>query len=365
MVDIEKTGGASGPTGGAEHGSTPAYFAKFCALHSSYLVEASCDECNDLLCEACLGSGHDPSHSTRSVEEAAGLVREKLQKKFSSCASAEVSIGAYKSLYGARSDVTDDELIRAALEKVSRAIDTLHTDVEARSQQIEEHFNSIRKMVDAREQQLLKDVDDLRMAKLLPLEEQQKRLEQCGRQRETAASLLKTCSDPYNLIRMAASLEWAANNAAHAAKEDKEPCIKSKLTFVKAHQDELCDAISRAGLVFDTADIDLHCSRLHCPTHVMVGQNLAIEVLAVNASGQCLPVNDVTLKPLEVVVRSSADPSAKTRLVVSSNKDSKRLCATYKPTQIGTLRVTAKYSGHNMTKSPAKVTVERLTWLHE
>ncbi|MEM7197571.1 MAG: B-box zinc finger protein, partial [Pseudomonadota bacterium] len=181
--------------------------ARFCAVHPSQEVQVFCSNCNDLLCEVCLASGHDSSHTVQNIKEAEDAIRAKLQSLLSGTAVADGS----DNRIGAESTPTGP--VAVALTKVSSAIDSLHSDTLAVSQEVEEHSESICRMVKEREQQLLADLDRLRMAKLLPLEEQRRRLQQCARHQESVVSLLECCNDPYNLARMGSWLEVAVQNA--------------------------------------------------------------------------------------------------------------------------------------------------------
>ena len=317
-----------------------------CIIHPTHKLEQFCATCKEFFCEQCLyrgGSckvgGTDSSHSLLPMKEAADKMRGDVEKLLTDSASPD-----------------QGNVVLKAIENVKVAIDQLNDRTEAVSEEIVAYFVDVVKLIRAREAEMLENLDLLRSAKLIPLEQQKSRLEKSLSSHETVSMLLESCDDNYDLIRMSGWLEEAASAANESARSDVKPCVESKLVFRQLHSEQLTTAIACVGNVFDVADIDPSQSSMQCQPSLHVGEEICITLKAVSENGSSGQINEVCMTSLEVEVMSP-DNEVMSCIANKDDEDGGIVIARYQPTQPGKHQVMARYDGHHFSGSPADVLV--------
>ena len=316
-----------------------------CIIHPTHKLEQFCT-CKEFLCEQCLYRGGsckvgstDSSHSLLPMKEAADKMRGGVEKLLTDSASPD-----------------QRNVVLKAIENLKVAIDQLHDRTEAVSEEIVAYFVDVVKLIRAREAEMLENLDLLRSAKLIPLEQQKSRLEKSLSSHETVSMLLESCDDNYDLIRMSGWLEEAASAANESALSDVKPCVESKLVFRQLHNEQLSAAITCVGNVIYAADIDPSQSSVECQPSLHVGEEICITLKTVSKNGSSGQVNEVCMTSLEVEVMSPDNEV----MPCNANKDDEDggiIVARYQPTQPGKHQVMARYDGHHFSGSPADVMV--------
>ena len=317
-----------------------------CIIHPTHKLEQVCTCCKEFFCEQCLYRGGsckvgstDSSHSLLPMKEAADKMRGGVKKLLTDSASPD-----------------QGNVVLKAIENVKVAIDQLHDRTETVSEEIVAYFVDVVELIRAREAEMLENLDLLRSAKLIRLEQQKSRLEKTLSSHETVSMLLESCDDNYDLIRMSGWLEEAASAANESALSDIKPCVDSKLVFRQVHSAQLSSAIACVGNVFDVADIDPSQSRMQCKPSLHVGEEICITLKAVSENGSSGQGNEVCMTSLEVEVMSPDNEV----MSCNANKDDEDrgiIIARYQPTQPGKHQVMARYDGHHFSGSPADVMV--------
>ena len=317
-----------------------------CIIHPTHKLEKFCTTCKEFFCEQCLYRGGsckesstDSSHSLLPMKEAAEKMRGGVEKLLTDSTSPD-----------------QGNVVLKAIENLKVAIDQLHDRTEAVSEEIVAYFVDVVKLISAREAEMLENLDLLRSAKLIPLEQQKSRLEKSLSSHETVSMLLESCDDNYDLIRMSGWLEEAVSAANESARSDIKPCVDSKLVFRQVHNEQLSSAIACVGNVLDAADIDPSQSSMQCQPSLHVGEEICITLKAVSGNCGSVQANDVSITSLEVEVMSPDNEV----MSCNANKDDEDggiIVARYQPTQPGKHQVMARYDGHHFSGSPADVMV--------
>ena len=317
-----------------------------CTIHPTHKLEKFCTTCKEFFCEQCLYRGGsckesstDSSHSLLPMKEAADKMRGGVEKLLTGSGSPD-----------------QGNVVLKAIENLKVAIDQLNDRTEAVSEEVVAYFVDVVKLIKSREAEVLENLDLLRSAKLILLEQQKSRLEKSLSSHETVSMLLESCDDNYDLIRMSEWLEEAASAANESARSDVKPCVESKLVFRQLHSEQLSSAIACVCNVFDAADIDPSQSSMQCQPSLHVGEEICITLKAVSENGSSSQVNEVCMTSLEVEVMSPDDEV----MPCNANKDDEDggiIVARYQPTQPGKHQVMARYDGHHFSGSPADVMV--------
>ena len=317
-----------------------------CIIHPTHKLEKFCTTCKEFFCEQCLYRGGscnesstDSSHSLLPMKEAADKMRGGVEKLLTDSASPD-----------------QGNVVLKAIENLKVAIAQLHDRTEAVSEEIVAYFVDVVKLISAREAEVLENLDLLRSAKLIPLEQQKSRLEKSLSSHETVSMLLESCDDNYDLIRMSGWLEEAASAANESALSDIKPCVESKLVFRQVHNEQLSSAIACVGNVLDAADIDPSQSSMQCQPSVGVEEEVRITLKAVSGNSGSVQANDVSKTSLEVEVMLPDNEI----VPCNANKDDEDggiIVARYQATQPGKHQVMARYDGRHFSGSPADVMV--------
>ena len=281
-------------------------------------------------------------HSLLPMKEAADKMRGGLEKLLTNSASPN-----------------QGNVVLKAIENLKVAISQLNDRTEAVSEEIVAYFVDVVKLIRTREAEMLENLDLLRSAKLIPLEQQKSRLEKSLSSHETVSMLLESCDDNYDLIRMSGWLEEAGSAANESARSAVKPCVESKLVFRQLHNELLSSAIACVGNVLDAAYIDPSRSSMQCQPSVGVGEEICITLKAVSGNCGSVQANDVSITSLEVEVMSPDNEV----MPCNANKDDEDggiIVARYQPTQPGKHQVMARYDGHHFSGSPADVLVTTL-----
>ena len=314
-----------------------------CITHPSCTLKSFCVTCKELMCEKCLSGRQvcnkgEATHTLLSVGQAAEKMR-----------------GSVKEILTGNTVGNQESVIIQAIKDMDTAISQLHDRTEAVSEEVVEYFASVSKLLKAREAAILEKLDQLRSAKLLPLEQQKQRLEKSVSSHEIVSLLLTSCHDDCDLIRMAGWLEEAASEAIKSASSDLKLRVMSNLVFRDENADILSAAIARVGDVMDTADIDPSQSSVECPSSIRLGEELVMTVTAVTNSGQAVISDDDIMTSLQVKVTSSDNEAVS--CVTSPGDGGGKFIAKYTPTEYGQYRITVKFGESHFSGSPADMMV--------
>ena len=317
----------------------------YCIIHASHKLGSFCTTCNHFFCEQCLLRGgvckdaSVTSHSLLPVREAADKMRGSLLELLAS------------------STATDQQgVVLKAIENLKAAIGDLHDRTEAVSQEVMEYFVGIAKLMKSREAEMLDKLDSLRSAKLLPMEQQKRHLEESLSSKKTVSRLLESCDDDYDLIRMSGWLREAATAADETARKVIKPSLDSRLAFQQLDNDQLTAAITCVGLVYDAADIDPTQSGMDCRRSVDITEEMCIKITPVSGCGTPVHAADISMTILEVEVMSPDNKAVPCETNTSGEGDD-IVVATFQPTKSGKHQVVARYDGRRFSACPLDVIV--------
>ena len=304
-----------------------------CALHPSQKLTHYCVRCEELLCGTCIARGQHTQHqnSVKSVEEAARKARKRLHDKQESCCSS------------------DDGVIPIALEAVTKAIREVNDQTEDASDRARTFIKGRVEVWKKRECELLDELDQLRSAKLLPLEQQLGRLQDCLSRGETVSTILECCQDDTDILELCGWLDSAIESQKSTAENETQPCVHSQLVFSSRDVSDLDSEIMQTGVVADLADCSLVCPessprdkecvvkiRGKLATHSLKSQNMARLCLRVDAKapdGQTMPCSLQSAATSEVIT------------------------ASFQPRSVGEYSVSAVVGGRPLSGSPASVEI--------
>eukprot|EP00117_Sycon_ciliatum_P047663 scpid70728/ scgid3138/ len=169
---------------------------------------------------------------------------------------------------------TCDGIITQALSNVQTNIQKLNDQTELASAKVTEFSKLLTEAVVKRENELLAELDDMRSKKMLALEEQQNRLQECVLQEKSAANIVQSFADDVDLLRIWTWVDESLNKAMRTAEEDKVPCVSSGLVFASTDITQLLNDIGKSGTVLDVADHAV----LDCPDKATTHDDVILSV---------------------------------------------------------------------------------------
>ena len=310
-----------------------------CPIHPSSKQSRFCMACCKILCGKCEESHGGHCDAIMPIEEAASKAREELK--------AEV----------AASFSNDGKGIQEMLDKVEAASAHLHQDTGAVSSQIKEFFTRTKAVLDTRQQQLLDQLDQLQSDKRIPLQELKRHLLSGLSTRKKLLSLIESCHDDSNFMRMYGWLKEAAQEVQSAAGREVQPCVPDTLVFAPCMADTLNDVIGKVGEVVDTSMLSTVESSMATDLSVEEGHDLVISVHARTSDGQDLEVNELHADAIKVHVMSS-DNHVTTCPVTMDTESTHRLVAKYKTDgKKRQAQISAICRDHHLKGSPAVVRI--------
>ena len=228
-----------------------------CVLHTSEFVDGFCVQCNQLLCPK-YKQAHSlkKDHQVLDIASAGQKTRDTLADKLGSSTS------------------TCDGVISQALYNVQTNIEKLNNQTEQASAKVTEFSKLLVEAVEKRQNELLAELDDLRYKKILSLEKQRSRLQECLSQEETAAHIVKSFADDVDLLHIWTWVDESLNKAMRTAEEDTVPCVSSGLMFASTDITQLLNDIGKSGTVLDVADHAV----LNCPEDVTTHDDVTLTV---------------------------------------------------------------------------------------
>ena len=322
---------------------------KRCIIHPSYTLESFCTKCNELMCEKCLIGGQackkgETLHTLLSVGEAANNLRGGVQKILTGSTAGN-----------------QESVITQAIEDIETAISQLHDRTEAVSEEVAEYFTTVSKLLKVREAAILEKLDQLRLTKLLPLEQQKQRLQKSVSSHETISMLLTSCHDDCDLIRMAGWLAEGAREAGKSATNNIKPPVMSKPVFRDKNTSLLTSALAKVGDIVEEADIDPRRSRVECPSFLPLGEELVISITPMTENSHVAVIDDVFVTSLQVKVTSPDETVVS--CVSRPGGSSGTITAICTPIKSGQHGVSVTCSDGNLTTTPARVMVYAQTRL--
>ncbi|XP_065187292.1 E3 ubiquitin-protein ligase TRIM33-like isoform X2 [Sycon ciliatum] len=228
-----------------------------CVLHTSEFVDGFCVQCNQLLCPKCK-QAHSlkKDHQVLDIASAGQKTRDTLADKLGSSTS------------------TCDGVTSQALYNVQTNIEKLNNQTEQASAKVTEFSKLLVEAAEKRQNELLAELDDLRYKKILSLEKQRSRLQECLSQEETAAHIVKSFADDVDLLHIWTWVDESLNKAMRTAEEDTVPCVSSGLVFASTDITQLLNDIGKSGTVLDVADHAV----LNCPEDVTTHDDVTLTV---------------------------------------------------------------------------------------
>ena len=228
-----------------------------CALHTSEFVDGFCVQCNQLLCPKCKQAhSHKIDHQVLDIASAGQKTRDMLADELGSSSS------------------TCDGIITQALSNVQTNIQNLNDQTEQASGKVNQFFKLLIEAVENRQNDLLAELDDMRSKKMLSLEEQQNRLQDCVSQEESASDIVKSFTDDVELLRIWTWVDASLNKVTRTAEEEKVPCVSSGLVFASTDITQLLNDIGKSGTVLDVADHAV----LDCPDKATTRDDVILTV---------------------------------------------------------------------------------------
>eukprot|EP00117_Sycon_ciliatum_P033770 scpid67548/ scgid25913/ Protein wech; Protein dappled len=312
-----------------------------CAMHTNEVVSHYCADCKRIMCARCLQTRphQQDCHTVMDIAAAASKTRDSLSAKLGSLNSE--STGEASS----------------ALGQVQRNIQRIHDQTEHASENVVDFFAQIIEAVKKRERDLLAELDCLRSKRILPLEQQQVRLQACVSQADGAATILESFQDDVELLRVWQWVDNCISDAMKAVAEDSEPCTSSGIVFGSTDTDQLLDGVRKSGAVLDVADAELKCPDAG---RAVVGEGAAfvIELPASCdvSSSATLDQDEIDNIRLEVSITNLQDH---TSTICTPERECKPGCVRIKssPLTAGKYRVSAKVGGRPLQGSPHELEV--------
>ena len=304
-----------------------------CAVHPSQKLTHYCVKCKELLCGTCVARGQHTQHqdSVQTVEEAARNARKHLHDKQESCCSS------------------DDGVIPIALEAVTKAIREVNDQTEDASDRARTFIKDRVEVWKKRECELLGKLDQLRSAKLFPLEQQLGRLQECLSRGETVSTILECCQDDADILELCGWLDNAIESQKSTAENETQPCVRSQLVFSSRDVSDLDSEVMQTGVVADLADCSLVCpesspSDKECVVEIK-GESAAFSLTADEMARFCLKVE------------ATAPDGQATTCVLPSASSYEVIRALFRPRSVGEYTVSAVLGGKPLFGSPASVEI--------
>ena len=211
----------------------------YCAFHPTQVLSKYCVPCDQLACQQCLGTGAhskpEQKHQLVPIQNAVQDMRQTVDTNFSSCLP------------------DGDRLISTALDKVKMEMECVNEAAEYASKEILEQFKQLKMALDARQQTLLEEVDQLRNKKHALLESQVARLEDGLEVHHAASELSQNCDDETDFVKMAHWLNNAIDRRKAVEGNDLELCARSQIVFGH-NAPQVAGQIGNIGTVQDFAD---------------------------------------------------------------------------------------------------------------
>ncbi|XP_065185824.1 E3 ubiquitin-protein ligase TRIM33-like [Sycon ciliatum] len=183
-----------------------------CAVHSNEKLDRFCVQCNQILCPRCkLAPSHKHDHQVLDIPSAGQMSRDKLSEKLASCTSES------------------DGVINKVMRNVSRNIEALNEQTECASAKVTDVIKEQVEILKKRESDLFAELDAMRSKKLIPLEKQLNRLQECVAQVESAGLILQSGSDDVDLLRMFSWIDGTLDKAMKTTEVEGEPCTADSL----------------------------------------------------------------------------------------------------------------------------------------
>ena len=304
-----------------------------CAVHPSQKLTHYCMRCKELLCGTCIARGQHTQHrdSVQTVEDAARKAREHLHDKQESCCSS------------------DNGAIPLATDAVRKAIREVNDQTEDASDRARTFVKDRVEVWKKRECELLGKLDQLRSAKLLPLEQQLGRLQECLSRGETVSTILECCQDDADILELCGWLDNAIESQKSTAGNETQPCVRSQLVFSSRDVSDLDSEIMQTGVVADLAD----CS-LVCPDSSPSGKECVVEIKGESAAFS-LTADEMARFCLKV--EATAPDGQATTCVLPSASSYEVIRASFRPISVGEHTISAVLGGKSLPGSPASVEI--------
>ena len=275
-----------------------------CALHTNEKLDRFCVQCNQILCPRCkLPPSHKQDHQVLDIPSAGQMSRDKLSEKLASCTSES------------------DGVINKAMRNVRKNIEALNEQTECSSAEVTDFIKEQIERLKKREADLLAELDAMRSKKLIPLEKQLNRLQECVAQVESAGLILQSGSDDVDLLRMFSWIDGTLDKAIKTTEVEGEPCAAGGIVFFSTYTTELQNDIEKCGAVLDVVD----CAVLECPdkvtTHDDVVLRLQLDVFTDIASSADTTTVAPCITPLAIVVNQAQLANIAIRVTVKSCDD--------------------------------------------
>ena len=241
-----------------------------CPLHAKQELSSACKTCCVPVCQQCLVRGHE-QHDVVSLSERAKYLQEGLLKKFGG--SGESTADASQSTGSLNTCLTFnvEHMIGLAEEEMS----TINDEATDASQVISDTFDTVKKLVQKGEADLLDSVDAVRWKQQRSLEEKLQRLITMKENRSIAADLGKylcdsRCGDA-DIVRLAPLVQKKlellnSGTEAEDLSTDPRPTLQAK-----AMQEVIGDLEAKlrsAVAVFEDTGIDLQKMTISKPERV-------------------------------------------------------------------------------------------------
>ena len=304
-----------------------------CAVHPSQKLTHYCVKCKELLCGTCVARGQHTQHqdSVQTVEEATAVARKCLHDKQESCRSS------------------GDGIIPLAMEAVTKAIKEVNDQTEDASDRARTFIKDRVEVWKKRERELLDKLDQLRSAKLLPLEQQLGRLQECLSRGETVSTILECCQDDTGILELCGWLDNAIESQKSTAENETQPCVRSQLVFSSRDVSDLDSEVMQIGVVADLAD----CS-LVCPESYPFGKECVVEIKGKSAA-LSMTSQEMARLCLKVDVTAPDGETTSYLLPSASNCELPVITTSFRPRSVGEYTVSAMSGDEHVSGSPATV----------
>ncbi|XP_065187581.1 E3 ubiquitin-protein ligase TRIM71-like [Sycon ciliatum] len=282
-------------------GSTSKFASQHrCVLHTSEFVVGFCVQCDQLLCPKCKQThSHRKDHQVLDIATAGQKTRDMLADKLGSSTSPCADV------------------ISQALNRVQANIRNLNDQTEQASAKVTEFSKLLTEAVVKRENELLAGLDDMRSKKMLSLEEQQNRLQECVLQEKSAANIVKSCTDDVDLLRIWTWVDESLKKTIRMAEEDNVPCVSSGLVFASTDLTQLLNDIGKSGAVLDIADHAV----LECPDKATTRDDVILSVAMTPSHTANAATASATNTPAGSVSQDQLDNIGLEIAVSNLNKD--------------------------------------------
>ena len=270
-----------------------------CAVHASDILDRFCVQCNQVLCPRCkLPPSHKQDHQVLDIPSAGQMSRDKLSEKLASCTSESEGV------------------LNKAMRNVSKNIEALNEQTECASAKVTGFIKEEIERLKKREADLLTQLDAMRSKKLIPLEKQLNRLQECVAQVEGAGLILQSGSDDVDLLRMFPWIDGTLDKAMKTTEVEGEPCTAGGIVFASTDTTDLQNGIEKCGAVLDVVD----CAVLDCPDKVTTHDDVVLHLRPDASSADTATAASCIPPPVMAVSQAQLDNIA-VRVTVKSCDD--------------------------------------------